>query len=134
MKKKIGLLTLVATFLVAIIFTGCKEPESYMGKYYNTEFVSYISAAEFKEYWVNTTLEKKQEHIATWSTKSGYEKKTELKDYQLSDYLKSKWFFNDADINKCFDKLDQGSVWQAYDFTGGNLGNNHNILVVTLVK
>lgn len=62
--------------LSVVIFTSCSEPKPYTGKFYNTEYVTNISDAEYNENWERTNWEIRSKHLATWPSKSGYEKKT----------------------------------------------------------
>ena len=98
MKKTLSIASLLAMILSVAIFTSCSEPEPYTGKFYNTEYVTNISDAEYTENWENTQWEKRSKHLATWSEKDGYEKKTNLKDYEVVSYLKSKMVITDEDI------------------------------------
>ena len=98
MKKTLSIASLLAMILSVAIFTSCSEPEPYTGKFYNTEYVTNIPENDFKENWENKEWETSSKHLATWSTKEGYEKKTNLKDYEVVSYLKSKMDIKDENI------------------------------------
>ena len=98
MKKTLSIASLLAMILSVAIFTSCSEPEPYTGKFYNTEYVTNISENDFKENWENKEWKTSSKHLATWSTKEGYEKKTNLKDYEVVSYLKSKMDIKDENI------------------------------------
>ncbi len=98
MKKTLSIASLLAMILSVAIFTSCSEPEPYTGKFYNTEYVTNISDEDYNTYWKENNWEKRSEHLATWSTKEGYEKKTNLKDYEVVSYLKSKMDIKDENI------------------------------------
>ena len=100
MKKTLSIASLLAMILSVAIFTSCSEPEPYTGKFYNTEYVTNISDAEYNENWGSTSYEEKLAYIATWSEKSGYEKKTNLKDYEVSSYLQSKMDISDKEVQE----------------------------------
>ena len=79
---------MVTVLLGSVFLTGCKEPEHYEGKYYNVEFVTGISFDEYQANYPN-----KFDYAVyrkSWSSKSGYEKRTHLTDTELSDYIISK--------------------------------------------
>ena len=98
MKKTLSIASLLAMILSVAIFTSCSEPEPYTGKFYNTEYVTNIPENDYNTYWKEDNWEKRSEHLATWSKKDGYEKKTNLKDYEVVSYLKSKMVITDEDI------------------------------------
>ena len=54
MKKTLSIASLLAMILSVAIFTSCSEPKPYTGKYYNTEYVTNISDAEYNENWERT--------------------------------------------------------------------------------
>jgi len=120
--------------LSVVIFTSCSEPEPYTGKFYNTEYVTNISDAEYNENWGSTSYEEKLAYIATWSEKSGYEKKTNLKDYEVSSYLQSKMVITDKEVQEDLLLLETTYSYWFYNITGGSLGNNHNILIITIAE
>ena len=135
MKKTLSIASLLAMILSVAIFTSCSEPEPYTGKFYNTEYVTNISDAEYNENWGSTSYEEKLAYIATWSEKSGYEKKTNLKDYEVSGYLQSKMDISDKEVQEDLLGLEnEGWKYCAYNITGGSLGNNHNILFLTIAE
>lgn len=94
MKKFFSFAPLVALVLGCLVFTSCSEPAPYEGKYYNTEFVPNISEAEAIDYYFEKKYSQVDEYRATWSKKSGYVKKTNLKDYELKEYLDSLAIWN----------------------------------------
>ena len=100
MKKTLSIASLLAMILSVAIFTSCSEPEPYTGKFYNTEYVTNISDDEYNQNWENKEWETRSKHLATWPNKDGYEKKTNLKDYEVVSYLKSKMNISDEDIQK----------------------------------
>ena len=135
MKKFLSIASLLAMILSVAIFTSCSEPEPYTGKFYNTEYVTNISDAEYNENWGSASYEEKLAYIATWSEKSGYEKKTNLKDYEVSSYLQSKMDISDKEVQEDLLGLEnEGWKYCAYNITGGSLGNNHNILFLTIAE
>ncbi|MBO5483051.1 MAG: hypothetical protein J5978_07005 [Spirochaetaceae bacterium] len=135
MKKTLSIASLLAMILSVAIFTSCSEPEPYTGKFYNTEYVTNISDAEYNENWVSASYEEKLAYIATWSEKSGYEKKTNLKDYEVSSYMQSKMDISDKEVQEDLLGLEnEGWKYCAYNITGGSLGNNHNILFLTIAE
>mgnify|MGYP003543326315 FL=1 len=135
MKKFLSIASLLAMILSVAIFTSCSEPKPYTGKYYNTEYVTNISDAEYNENWGSASYEEKLAYIATWSEKSGYEKKTNLKDYEVSSYMQSKMDISDKEVQEDLLGLEnEGWKYCAYNITGGSLGNNHNILFLTIAE
>lgn len=135
MKKTLSIASLLTMILSVAIFTSCSEPEPYTGKFYNTEYVTNISDAEYNENWGSASYEEKLAYIATWSEKSGYEKKTNLKDYEVSSYLQSKMDISDKEVQEDLLGLEnEGWKYCAYNITGGSLGNNHNILFLTIAE
>lgn len=135
MKKTLSIASLLAMILSVAIFTSCSEPEPYTGKFYNTEYVTNIPDAEYNENWGSASYEEKLAYIATWSEKSGYEKKTNLKDYEVSSYLQSKMVITDKEVQEDLLGLEnEGWKYCAYNITGGSLGNNHNILFLTIAE
>lgn len=98
MKKTLSIASLLAMILSVAIFTSCSEPEPYTGKFYNTEYVTNISDEEYKQKWEKTDWKTRSEHLATWPKKDGYEKKTNLKDYEVVSYLKTKMVITDENI------------------------------------
>ncbi len=135
MKKTLSIASLLAMILSVAIFTSCSEPKPYTGKYYNTEYVTNISDAEYNENWERTNWEIRSKHLATWPSKSGYEKKTKLKDYEVSSYLQSKMNISDKEVQEDLLELENnGWKYCVYNITGGSLGNNHNILFLTIAE
>lgn len=135
MKKFLRIASLLAMILSVAILTGCPEPEPYTGKFYNTEYVTNISDAEYNEKWASASYQKRLDYIATWAEKSGYEKKTNLKDYEVSSYLRSKMVITDKEVQEDLLGLEnEGRKYCAYNITGGSLGNNHNILFLTIAE
>ena len=135
MKKTLSIASLLAMILSVAIFTSCSEPKPYTGKYYNTEYVTNISDAEYNENWERTNWEIRSKHLTTWPSKSGYEKKTNLKDYEVSSYLQSKMNISDKEVQEDLLELENnGWKYCVYNITGGSLGNNHNILFLTIAE
>ena len=136
MKKTLSIASLLAMILSVAIFTSCSEPEPYTGKFYNTEYVTNIPEEEYKQNWENTNWEKRSEHLATWSTKDDYEKKTNLKDYEVVSYLKSKMpNLSDEKVQEHLLEMEnKGWDYRLYDITGGSLGENHNLLFLTIAE
>ena len=100
MKKTLSIASLLAMILSVAIFTSCSEPEPYTGKFYNTEYVTNISENDFKENWKDKEWETSSKHLATWPSNPGYEKKTNLKDYEVVSYLKSKMVITDEEAQE----------------------------------
>ena len=100
MKKTLSIASLLAMILSVAIFTSCSEPEPYTGKFYNTEYVTNIPDKEYNEKWESASDEEKFDYIATWSEKDGYEKNTNLKDYEVVSYLKSKMVITDEEAQE----------------------------------
>ena len=98
MKKTLSIASLLAMILSVAIFTSCSEPEPYTGKFYNTEYVTNISDDEYNQNWKKTDWKTRSEHLAAWPKKEGYEKRTNLKDYEVVSYLKSKMDIKDENI------------------------------------
>ena len=134
MKKTLSIASLLAMILSVAIFTSCSEPEPYTGKFYNTEYVTNISDAEYNENWEKTNWEIRSKHLATWPSKSGYEKKTNLKDYEVSSYLQSKMVITDKEVQEDLLLLETTYSYWFYNITGKSLGNNHNILIITIAE
>lgn len=134
MKKFLSIASLLAMILSVSIFTSCSEPKPYTGKFYNTEYVTNISDAEYKENWERTNWEIRSKHLATWPSKSGYEKKTNLKDYEVSSYLQSKMVITDKEVQEHLLLLETTYSYWFYNITGESLGNNHNILIITIAE
>ena len=131
MKKTLSIASLLAMILSVAIFTSCSEPEPYTGKFYNTEYVTNISDAEYTENWKNTQWEKRSKHLATWPNKDGYEKKTNLKDYEVVSYLKSKSNITDDKVQADLLSLENTYSYILYNITDGKPGSTHNILFLT---
>ena len=134
MKKFLRIASLLAMILSVAIFTSCSEPEPYTGKYYNTEYVTNIPDSEYNENWSSASYQKKLDYIATWAKKSGYEKKTNLKDYEVSSYLQSKMVITDKEVQEDLLLLETTYSYWFYNITGKSLGNNHNILFLTIAE
>ena len=134
MKKFLSIASLLAMILSVAIFTSCSEPEPYTGKFYNTEYVTNIPDAEYNENWERTNWEIRSKHLATWPSKSGYEKKTNLKDYEVSSYLQSKMVITDKEVQEDLLLLETTYSYWFYNITGESLGNNHNILIITIAE
>lgn len=100
--KKLCIITMVTVLLGSMVLIGCKETERYEGKYYNVEFVTGISFNEYQAifpYKFDYAVYRK-----SWSSKSGYEKKTHLTDTELSDYIISKCeYVKSSNLDQIFD-------------------------------
>ena len=131
MKKTLSIASLLAMILSVAIFTSCSEPEPYTGKFYNTEYVTNISDDEYTQHWENQNWETKSKYLATWPTKKGYEKKTNLKDYEVVSYLKSKSNITDDKVQADLLSLENTYSYILYDITDGKPGSTHNILFLT---
>ena len=136
MKKTLSIASLLAMILSVAIFTSCSEPEPYTGKFYNTEYVTNISENDYKENWIDKEWETSSKHLATWPSNSGYEKKTNLKDYEVVSYLKSKMpNLSDEKVQEHLLEMEnKGWDYRLYDITGGSLGENHNLLYLTIAE
>lgn len=132
MKKTLSIASLLAMILSVAIFTSCSEPEPYTGKFYNTEYVTNITDDEYKENWENKDWETRSKYLATWSTNSGYEKKTNLKDYEVSSYLKSKKpNLSDEKIQEVFLILETPNSCYVWDIPAEEPRSSHDILFLT---
>lgn len=134
MKKTLSIASLLAMILSVAIFTSCSEPEPYTGKFYNTEYVTNISDAEYTENWENTQWEKRSKHLATWPNKDGYEKKTNLKDYEVVSYIKSKSNITDDKVQADLLLLENTYSYILYVITDGKPGSSHDILFLTIAE
>ena len=131
MKKTLSIASLLAMILSVAIFTSCSEPEPYTGKFYNTEYVTNISDDEYNQNWENKEWETRSKHLATWPNKDGYEKKTNLKDYEVVSYLKSKLNITDDKVQADLLLLENTYSYILYNITDGKPGSTHNILFLT---
>ena len=121
--------------LSVAIFTSCSEPEPYTGKFYNTEYVTNIPENDFKENWENKEWETSSKHLATWSTKKGYEKKTNLKDYEVVSYLKSKMVITDEEAQEIILNLKTPNSSFYFNITDEKKpGSSHDILFLTIAE
>lgn len=135
MKKTLSIASLLAMILSVAIFTSCSEPEPYTGKFYNTEYVTNISDEEYKQNWEKTDWKTRSEHLATWPKKDGYEKKTNLKDYEVVSYLKSKMpKLSDEKIQEHLLSLETTYSYYFYDITDGKTGSSHDILFLIIAE
>ena len=135
MKKTLSIASLLAMILSVAIFTSCSEPEPYTGKFYNTEYVTNIPENDFKENWENKEWETSSKHLATWSTKEGYEKKTNLKDYEVVSYLKSKIpNLSDEKVQEVLLELGTNFSSCFYNITDEEPGSSHDILFLTIAE
>ena len=134
MKKTLSIASLLAMILSVAIFTSCSEPEPYTGKFYNTEYVTNIPENDYNTYWKEDNWEKRSEHLATWSKKDGYEKKTNLKDYEVVSYLKSKMVITDEEAQEAILELETPNSSFYFDITDGKPGSNHNLLFLTIAE
>ena len=134
MKKTLSIASLLAMILSVAIFTSCSEPEPYTGKFYNTEYVTNISENDFKENWENKEWETSSKHLATWSTKEGYEKKTNLKDYEVVSYLKSKMDIKDENIQAELSYLETTPNSYTLFPIKRSSDSNYNLLFLTIAE
>ena len=135
MKKTLSIASLLAMILSVAIFTSCSEPEPYTGKFYNTEYVKNITDDEYKQKWENKEWETRSKHLADWPTKEGYEKKTNLKDYEVVSYLKSKMpKLSDEEVQETLLLLETKYSYFFYDITDGKPESSHDILFLTIAE
>ena len=134
MKKTLSIASLLAMILSVAIFTSCSEPEPYTGKFYNTEYVTNISDEDYNTYWKENNWEKRSKHLATWPTKEGYEKKTNLKDYEVVSYLKSKMVITDEKAQEEILKLETPNSYRYFNITDEEAGSTHDILFLTIAE
>ena len=131
MKKTLSIASLLAMILSVAIFTSCSEPEPYTGKFYNTEYVKNIPDSEYNEKWENQNWETQKNYLATWPDKEGYEKKTNLKDYEVVSYLKSKMDITDENIqNELLYLETTPNSYTLFPIKGSSDGN-YNLLFLT---
>ena len=131
MKKTLSIASLLAMILSVAIFTSCSEPEPYTGKFYNTEYVTNISEDEYKNNWEDKDWETRSKHLADWPTKDGYEKKTNLKEYEVVSYLKSKMVITDEEAQEAILELETHSSFY-FNITDVKIpGSSHDILFLT---
>ena len=131
MKKTLSIASLLAMILSVAIFTSCSEPEPYTGKFYNTEYVTNIPDEEYNQNWEKQNWETKSEYLATWPNKEGYEKKTNLKDYEVVNYLKSKMVITDEEAQEAILELETHSSFY-FNITDVKIpGSSHDILFLT---
>lgn len=134
MKKTLSIASLLAMILSVAIFTSCSEPEPYTGKFYNTEYVTNISDDEYNQNWENKEWETRSKHLATWPNKDGYEKKTNLKDYEVVSYIKSKSNITDDKAQEEILKLETPNSYRYFNITDEEAGSTHNILFLTIAE
>ena len=129
MKKTLSIASLLAMILSVAIFTSCSEPEPYTGKFYNTEYVTNISEDDYNKNWEKANSKTAiRELLATYSSKDGYEKKTNLKDYEVVSYIKSKSNITDDKVQADLLLLENTYSYILYVITDGS---THNILFLT---
>ena len=132
MKKTLSIASLLAMILSVAIFTSCSEPEPYTGKFYNTEYVTNITEDDYNKNWEKANSKTAiRELLATYSSKDGYEKKTNLKDYEVVSYLKSKSNITDDKVQADLLSLENTYSYILYNITDGKPGSTHNILFLT---
>lgn len=135
MKKTLSIASLLAMILSVAIFTSCSEPEPYTGKFYNTEYVTNISDDEYNQNWEKQNWETKSKYLATWPTKEGYEKKTNLKDYEVVSYLKSKMVITDEEAQEIILNLKTPNSSFYFNITDEKKpGSSHDILFLTIAE
>ena len=134
MKKTLSIASLLAMILSVAIFTSCSGPEPYTGKFYNTEYVTNISDEEYNQNWENTNWETRSKHLAIWPTKEGYEKKTNLKDYEVVSYLKSKMVITDEVIQNRLSFLETTPNSYADFAIKRSSDSNYNLLYLTIAE
>ena len=132
MKKTFCIASLLAMILSVAIFTSCSEPEPYTGKFYNTEYVTNISEEEYNTYWKEDNWETSSKHLASWPSNPGYEKKTNLKDYEVVSYLKSKMVITDKEAQKELLSLETYS-YNCIPIKRSSDGN-YNLLYLTIAE
>ena len=132
MKKTLSIASLLAMILSVAIFTSCSEPEPYTGKFYNTEYVTNISEDDYNKNWEKANSKTAiRELLATYSSKDGYEKKTNLKDYEVVSYIKSKSNITDDKVQADLLLLENTYSYILYVITDGS---THNILFLTIAE
>lgn len=131
MKKTLSIASLLAMILSVAIFTSCSEPEPYTGKFYNTEYVKNISDDEYKQKWNEKDWTTRSEYLASWPEKEGYEKKTNLKDYEVVSYLKTKMVITDEEAKEEILKLETPNSYRYFNITADEPGSSHDILFLT---
>ena len=135
MKKTLSIASLLAMILSVAIFTSCSEPEPYTGKFYNTEYVTNIPDNEYNEKWEKANSKTDiRELLATYSSKDGYEKKTNLKDYEVVSYLKSKMKITDEDIQEELLYLETTPNSYTLFPIKRSSDSNYNLLFLTIAK
>ena len=134
MKKTLSIASLLAMILSVAIFTSCSEPEPYTGKFYNTEYVTNISAEDYNTYWKEDNWETSSKHLASWPSNPCYEKKTNLKDYEVVSYLKSKMKITDEDIQEALLYLETTPNSYTLFPIKRSSDNNYNLLFLTIAK
>ena len=134
MKKTLSIASLLAMILSVAIFTSCSEPEPYTGKFYNTEYVTNISEEEYNTYWKEDNWETSSKHLASWPSNPGYEKKTNLKDYEVVSYLKSKMKITDEDIQEELLYLETTPNSYTLFPIKRSSDSNYNLLFLTIAK
>ena len=135
MKKTLSIASLLAMILSVAIFTSCSEPEPYTGKFYNTEYVTNIQDAEYNQNWKEANSKTAiRELLATYSSKDGYEKKTNLKDYEVVSYLKSKMVITDEKAQEEILKLETPNSYRYFNITDEEAGSTHDILFLTIAE
>ena len=135
MKKTLSIASLLAMILSVAIFTSCSEPEPYTGKFYNTEYVTNISDDEYTQHWEKANSKTAiRELLANYSSKDGYEKKTNLKDYEVVSYLKSKMVITDEKAQEEILKLETPNSYRYFNITDEEAGSTHDILFLTIAE
>ena len=135
MKKTLSIASLLAMILSVAIFTSCSEPEPYTGKFYNTEYVTNISDNEYTQNWEKANSKTAiRKLLATYSSKDGYEKKTNLKDYEVVSYLKSKMVITDEEAQEEILKLETPNSYRYFNITDEEAGSTHDILFLTIAE
>lgn len=135
MKKTLSIASLLAMILSVAIFTSCSEPEPYTGKFYNTEYVTNITDDEYNQKWKNENSKTAiRELLATYSSNDGYENKTNLKDYEVVSYLKSKSNITDDKVQADLLSLETTYSYILYDITDGKPGSSHNLLYLAIAE
>ncbi|MBS7296133.1 MAG: hypothetical protein KIG96_12210, partial [Treponema sp.] len=128
----LSIASLLAMILSVAIFTSCSEPEPYTGKFYNTEYVTNITEDDYNKNWEKANSKTAiRELLATYSSKDGYEKKTNLKDYEVVSYIKSKSNITDDKVQADLLLLENTYSYILYVITDEKPGSTHNILFLT---
>lgn len=125
MLKKIWKLFAALSILMVMTSTSCAIyiGGGYSGKYYNLEWIT-ITKSDYETAYEGKNFSQMKAAKELWPTsayKNVYEKKTNLNEYQLRDYLKSKKISDDA-INETFVKIEKGDSFIFYNLESNKVG------------